>query len=871
MSLLLSSPADSSYQETRHYQSGQRWTYQEMRQKPAPRDTFFSLRNEAQDLRPVSVATEFVDTDWDEETFSEPEDNSPRVSLQSSGQPSITTLSSFEEAITPRSSQDVNQTQYTSTAKRQVEGPRGPHLFRNSAEQVSADGDITLTLSPITPKTPRDLPDLWYQSELQPPVPDLPSQCNTPFQFSSAELDVAQLVMWTPEMVAQSMLEAGLEPSVAARFIENDINGPILSTLKFEDLRELGISSFGIRIRVWNQIQVLRDSHAASPRAPTPIEEAPSREARSEERRHNRGPSRSSSAHRRTRKKSSASSTSHGSHEANAITPGESVSIIGIEQVIPKPHICSKGIKCSKWRKQVRLIEQFKQMNPGLDITNNNGGTVLIAGDAGNPETARAINPDEPFRPMSDAEPSVVASSDIMGPGNMPGPMQYLKENNLRSVQNRDPQDNVIRFLQFQDHGANEFPPTPPFEQPDAPYSQQPHQGLRRLPRLAIPGTNTSQAVTNSALPRASTMPIRQQQQQQQQQQHRRASYQQMARADARSPELDTPPSAKKPQASPDRYGTPFSEVDVPVTAVPIGPVARDASQSVPPSMNYYYHADIAASRSIPLSTTPAPRAPSRLARTPGMPSVEEHARPQTTSPEDARRTSPQLLSQPQRAPPRGVYPWSPVERTNFEMAIPPLPSMNDGSSGSSTTVNINGVTHQGPMKRRKAKLLRHEWEDGYFTLKGTRLNMHKDKNRVDRTLEYVDIDDYAIACSSLASSSKLSAAFKAMRNSSSTHLRDRSDPVGAFQFQLIPQEKGSNGQGGNTTTSRLRKRESASPATQSSSSIQVEGVNGTGKTHHFAVKSRDDRIDWMRELMLAKALKQKGEGFEVSVNGNMI
>ncbi|KAJ2988669.1 hypothetical protein NUW58_g3855 [Xylaria curta] len=43
-----------------------------------------------------------------------------------------------------------------------------------------------------------------------------------------------------------------------------------------------------------------------------------------------------------------------------------------------------------------------------------------------------------------------------------------------------------------------------------------------------------------------------------------------------------------------------------------------------------------------------------------------------------------------------------------------------------------------------------------------------------------------------------------------------------------------------------------------------LEGsFNGTGKTHHFAVRSRDERIDWMRELMLAKALKQKGEGFE--------
>jgi hypothetical protein len=158
-------------------------------------------------------------------------------------------------------------------------------------------------------------------------------------------------------------------------------------------------------------------------------------------------------------------------------------------------------------------------------------------------------------------------------------------------------------------------------------------------------------------------------------------------------------------------------------------------------------------------------------------------------------------------------------------------------------------------MKKRKTRLLRHEWHDGYFTLKGTRLNMHKDAQKLDRTLEYVDIDDYAIACSSAASTSKLSAAFKAVHIS---HNREKSDPVGAFSFQLIPQGKDG---------ARLRKRDSSIH----SSGVPVEGVNGTGKTHHFAVKSRDDRIDWMRELMLAKALRQKGEGFEVSVNGSMI
>jgi hypothetical protein len=40
------------------------------------------------------------------------------------------------------------------------------------------------------------------------------------------------------------------------------------------------------------------------------------------------------------------------------------------------------------------------------------------------------------------------------------------------------------------------------------------------------------------------------------------------------------------------------------------------------------------------------------------------------------------------------------------------------------------------------------------------------------------------------------------------------------------------------------------------------------GKVQHFAVTTKDQRIDWMRELMLAKALKAKSDGYEVNVNG---
>lgn len=664
------------------------------------------------------------------------------------------------------------------------------------------------------------------------------SRWNGPFQYTDEELDSSNLASWTPEMVAQSMLNAGIELAVTERFIENDINGAILITLKFEDLKELDISSFGIRTRVWHQIQALMDSRPASPQATTPIEDRPSREARKAMKRDGSGSTRRHESKRRIRRAN------------DPITPMESVSIIGIEQVIPKPHNCSKGEKCSKWKKQQKIIDEFKAMNPHIDI-NTASGAVVIYGDAGNPDTARALDPNEAIRPFSDSIPSVVASSDILGPGGLP-PLQYLQEATLRGLQARDPQDNVRQFLNFQRAipTGNEVPLTPPFEV--AP-SAQPHQGLRRLPKLSIPGN--SQAAARQAPPRPA---VSQPTQQQQHQVSRRSSplqqefvpYQ-MDKSDPLSPDLET---AKNPY----RFGTPFSEMDVPITAVPIGPVARDASQSVPPDMNYRAAPIVAHNRS-------QSRASARRPSFPVLPALDENRAtrnyPRAGSPKTASPRTPvrpqqlQQQQQPSQAPPRFNYPWSPVDRTTYEQALPSMPLRPGDSKEAPAAMTASGVSFQGPMKKRKMRMLRHEWQDGYFTLKGTRLNMHKDAQQVDRTLEYVDIDDYAIACSSLASTSKLTAAFKAV---SISHNREKSDPVGAFSFQLIPQDK--NG-------ARLRKRESS----LQQPNAPVEGVNGTGKTHHFAVKNRDERIDWMRELMLAKALKQKGDGFEISVNGNMI
>ncbi|KAK3695383.1 hypothetical protein B0T22DRAFT_104130 [Podospora appendiculata] len=850
--------------------------HQEMSEKGRARDTFFSMASA--DNR-HSIHTEFMETDWEMEEDSdghsdmedldgiEDEDgkNSPRISLGSSGQPSITTLSSYDEVQTPRSFRSRMAFPFDHHDSKQVEGPRGPHLFRSSisSSQQSVDFQHALSLSPLTPKDPRHM-DYHLQDTVHlTPLP-MKKRQSGPFQFTDEELDTASLASWSPEMVAQWMLNAGVELTATERFVENDINGAILITLKFEDLKELGISSFGVRTRIWEEIHSMRNIKQPAPEPDTPIEDEPAREVRQE----TRGRESADLPKRRPSKVRPKFN--------DVISPLESVSIVGIEQMMPKPHRCSKGEDCPKWKRNQKMIDAFKKDHPFVD---GDRGIIMVAGDPGNPNTANALRPtEEMYRPFSDAMPSVVASSDVMGPGNLTT-FQYLQEATLAGVLARDPQDNVRQFLDFQhQHVAtsSEVPPTPPFEIFPDNSQQAPRVKLRALPKLSIPSQVTAAPVRD---PRSA---------------HPLSAHPMSAHPmSARHQTTDPIPSFREMSPSDDeatptalyRFGTPFSEMDVPVTMTSIPPVSRDFSQSVPPDMNYRHN---------PAPPRSMSRATIRRPSFPVLPALDENSIVTPVTYKPARSFSQRVGQRPLQPPPRVQYPWSQADRTVFERAIAPLPG--SAVAGGVASVNIGGrlspisgkpkedmtggntISYQGLMKKRKTKMLRHEWHDHFFTLRGTRLTMHKDAaTAANKTLEYIDIDDYAIACSSIASS-KLNAAFKAM------HIRRGSgdaakEDVAAFSFQLIPQDA----KGG----VRLRKRESSLPSilgggggggggsasnASTSNLPPIEGaVNGTGKTHHFAVKGRDERIDWMREMMLAKALKQKGEGFEVSVNGNMI
>ncbi|KAH8602848.1 hypothetical protein B0O99DRAFT_11615 [Bisporella sp. PMI_857] len=787
----------------------------EMFQRGAVKDHFFNMKALAP--RPISTATEMFDTDFEEDE-SDIEIESPRFSVHSSGRRSETTLSSFEEVHTPGpTSQDFQGFNFDLGSRKSVEGPKGPHLFRTSIESESTYKDQEEYILGMSPMTPRPATALLARDA--PQVPEVPRRHKLTVVTNvnnHNDLNLEDIARWTPRQVATWMYNAGFEQSIAEKFEENDISGAILITLKFEDLRELGIPSFGLRTKVWNEIHVMRGSVPNSPKPPTPFEEisSPCTEIRTSARdlsRHEASPARHSSRRRDKshghdcesdeegrglRRRKSSRRRHHRKHN-EPITPLESVSIVGIEQLMPKPHNCSRGENCSKWKRQQRLIEAFKNDHP---VSPEKGGSVWIAGNPGNPSTAEAVAGTftENIRPTSDAVVSMVASSDVLGPGSTPR-FAYLEEESLKNVESRDPQDNVKQFIQFQHMDPyqsawsnTEVPPTPPYEM--FPPIQAPHNGLRELPKLSIP------AQPPRATSAGGFTPYR------------------MDRVEAISPALRN--QTQSPNGSIYRFGTPFSEMDIPVTAVALGPISRDASQSVPPNMSYRTPNTLQRTQS---------RASARRPSFAGLPSVDENTIISPPRQPPTLRDTTQLQGhpalRPQQAPQQ--YPWSPVD-------APPRAA--------------DDTTLSGWMKKRKTRMLRHEWHEHHFTLKGTRLAMHKDERALE-TLEYIDVDDYAIACSSLASGSKLNAAFKAMNISLG---KDKKDEA-AFSFQLIPTalEKGA----------RLKKRESA-----------IMGAEAArGKTHHFAVKSRDERIDWMRELMLAKALKQKSEGYEINVNGSMI
>ncbi|CAG7941067.1 unnamed protein product [Penicillium nalgiovense] len=879
---------------------------------PAGVDTtnheWFYPKKTVEKQRPNSGATVFDDTeseggDWDQ---------SHRQSMQSLSYGSNTTLSSPElptPDLVPRNLPTFR------SSKELVVGPSGPDLFRQSRGPRGSTVDVEFYLEPS--------PTLDYKPSLTQPefvntyqagfVNQYQPEFSNPYLLSPktpkafppnpdvSHLSEEEIRNWDPSQVAHWLYIGGYADDVRDTFIKNDISGDILMSLTEDELKDqLLIQSMGKRRKIFNSITYLKENMQTRPIPETPSQ-FPSETASSNGRRSPHSFARQEfvpqefvpqefvpqefvpqgfvsqeivpqelvsqefmpqefgsqdyapqeSVTRRTPRAPPTGQpytvsispngevlSSHAfGQTGDQYATAESVSIVGIEEFHRKPHKCSKGENCSKFRKlQEKRLRGLATEYPRADFQ---GGATFV-GSPGNPETARNL-----LRPTSEAEHSVAASSDIFGPRSGP----RLSEAALSEVERLDPQETIRNFLRHQH--VDDFPKPGPlgldtYNLPPAdgsegispPDAQENHMAanLRSLPKLTIPTSPLTEDMTTAVTTNRYFSPTHQNGSPTAVQQFGPFSHAHHAQANETY-----------------RQGTPFSEVDVPITAIPSDPIPRDVSQSVPPSMQY-------GSLFPPYRGGNSPTQNTSTRRSDDLPLRDNNYLPRSTStgPSDGLPLRDNNYLTRSTSTRRDVLP---LRQVNENKALTPIEGPEDlvrsprmkqhGHSGSmsSSLASDPDVTHAGYMKKRKTtRLLRHEWSDAHFTLRGTNLAMHKDErdaHRISRALDNIEVDEYAVACSSLATSSKLTAAFKRsiLRNGNNTI--DGRDGT-AFAFSLIP-------------------------ATKESEKKALFGNNAI-KSHHFAVKSREERIDWMRELMLAKALKKgRDGGDDMLVNGNVI
>ncbi|KAL4998269.1 hypothetical protein BDV10DRAFT_194573 [Aspergillus recurvatus] len=831
----------------------------------------------------MSETTEIIDSDYDTDSRIATSDGSPYRSADSLVAESVTTLSTLDDIKTPDSTGLTAFHFHLDDSP--IKGPQGPHLFRTSEDSLSRpqlktdwkekepDSAIathfytSFKTEPIRTELERkDTPVPDVTTQTPPPPPPAPSR-------PTSRIGVAN---WSPNEVVTWMQSLGFEDSIIEKFFINDITGPILLELQIDDLKELEISSFGKRHQLMACIRQLRRTYYSSTpqscsgmstpdptyrqntRTPqttaaevgaectSPIVECDAPRSRSD--------SRSSSQHH-NRQHSHQKRGRHGTE----IVPQDSVSIVAIEQLLPKLHVCSKGENCRKWqRQQTKIARLLKDLQlEGL------GGTVLVTSDPasaahahpvaktpkmesrpqvpeGKPKLEsrpqvqetkpklevkppmlepKLVNPEsrspksDAKTPKSEVTPSLVASSDIMG-ATQKGDI-HLSQERLNDVQLRDPQENVRNFLNFQRLSALQpvtDPATPPADH-DASMENSPitsqkgtptlAENLRHLPKLRIPSLQVPSETTfspNYSAQRTITPSVLRKSRQ----------FPTINRKESPNPYSGLLSPSDFYRRDP-HYAqrTPLSSGDAPLTAIHVGPIERGFSQSVPPDMRFGNQVDDARPASRTESHRRLHSAVNGPSFRPMVPVVERSPLPPIDTLEDLENTP--------RAPHCRNNPFSP------------------------NSAHANDIIHNGWMKKRKtSKLIRHEWEENHFTLRGTHLCMYPDEQaalRDSKALERIDVDDYAVACSSLRSTSKLTAAFK---KTVLKRVNNNQEP-GAFAFSLIP----------------------------ASTADRRTFLSGGPKSHHFSVETQQERIDWMRELMLAKALRRGREGGDsVNLNG---
>ncbi|KAI9658843.1 MAG: hypothetical protein M1831_003869 [Alyxoria varia] len=822
--------------------------------------------------------TFFFDSDCDDsDAESERDLKSPTDSVESLDRSAHSV--SPVEILTPTAADEKHYLSSDVYRPRSARSPAGPKLLRRSLDQAKYEELKSQA------EERRSKEDEWRSSTTS------STTRKTSIDTSVGHSQERDVRKWSTQQVAAWMYGSGFETPVISQFELHDINGPVLLDLQFEDLRELDISSFAKRRQIWNEVCALRVEGGYSPertlfnnieRAYTPDVDFANERGREREQTHLPGFQDQPTLSPQDRR---------GSH--HTITLRQSTSSTNI--AIPKPHRCSKGERCSKWRKLQSMLEEVDQDHgpntPPAEPEPNIMDTEL-----------RPIS----LRPFSETIPSVVASSDIFGPAAHDVPAFEPDAEMIRNLEMRrkEAQENVKQYLQMQNlqlHSAPDTPPSPIVDSPrmdrfpsnldsqiGSPDFPPRNSSLQPLPRLAIPNLPASpltpprSASSTRTIARPPTPP-------------RSAS-------SSLIPRPLTPYSANQRFPSPLHLRSPASETDIPVTS-PLPLFSRENSNSLP---NDLQQRPQLIRGSASLDNIPKRRDFDKL------PTLKESggtirykngarrvSKPLPATPRLSREVGglglstdlPPVPPIPKRPPPSLPSSTPSLVPTTPKLKAPltPNPGFKPAAAPPAFTNPLEkkygcGTLSVGWVRRRRARLWRHEWQPVHVRLRGTTLAMHATADPEDKTpLETIDLDEHAVACSSAAGGNKFTAAMRTFKigggseasignntsasnssfSSSSSAMRSEGD---VFAWQLVPAANVAHVRSPSDITRANgpgnpieQRAEATAAATATSTAPPRKGKTGEVlRTHHFAVKTRDERIEWMREVMLAKTLKQK-------------
>ena len=646
-----------------------------------------------------------------------------------------------------------------------------------------------------------------------------------------AELDQKEVRTWSTAQVAAWLQTSGFENEVVSKFRSNDINGPALLDLHIKDLKDLDIRSVGKRHAIWSELRALRERYGIPP-IPTPSD-------------------------------SERSDVENGSAEPS------------VKRVLARKHSskrsCRQGQTTMSRTQSARSAKAEDSQAP-ISRMQSNRSTVTGGSQLGI---------------QTHAPPSIAASSDIQGPGTCP---TFEFETDLLHLYSRDPHEDAdFAASQQEPRAKTQRVTVAPALKPTTSSSpvQEKHDegsGCRALTMSAFVPTaqpedaqqipeqvpeqvpaQPPRAAPKPPSPIAPLYPPRS---------SSRHFANKMPGAFPTHSVLNSPVSSRGPSpTSPQRpvlsLRSPASDTDIPVLS-PLQPhlFDRDSSQSVPADMQFR-HPVFRSQTPSPVSPDPSaspasprpalarskfssngavPRRPLVL-----MPTVTERntlvsgagmsSKSPTISPirPSVRNSTARASSMTTKAHNMKPLPRAPhVRRSSSVQSVPRELPVSTANAYQASAIYGPGTVRAGWVRKRRNRIWRHEWQEHHFRLQGTRLALHTTAKPKDaQPHEIIDVEGYAVACSTIGRGGRLATAMKTLRISSR-------DAEKAYAWQLVPA----------SSTGERNRRKSAEPRRRRGSSGSHHGPEL--KTHHFSVKTRDERIEWMREVMLAKAVKQR-------------